>query len=594
MGATAWPWGPQRHCWDDEPFDRLEIGLTLTGVRSRRIRRANAAVCCVLGRSQADLVGTAWDALDPPPCRDGWVDMCQRLSGMRPTRRHLVKFVRLDGAEVYALITTVMVTHAYEPCCLGQIFDITDISITDRNLRLMLKNSPSSISLLDKSYLILEHGGGAVRALADDLNASRRSSIFKVFAHSPESLAMVRRAMDGAACTGTTEAYGGYYDIRMKPIRNAAGEVGHVVTIATDVTERERARADQSTLTELAHQALRIVEPEQLWNHAATALASRLGAAVTVHVTEAGREPHVVAAVGALPPAAVTAAAVWEVLLSAPSNCGDGTGAGGPRRTGQWSTVSLPVGRLNAPAAVLTVHRADGEPTAPSDGQLDERGSRGPQAGPFDRREMEFVDAVASVLGAAAVRFAMEREANYRALHDSLTDLPNRVALLDRLGHSLKQRRNGDLHAGVIFVDLDGFKAVNDTLGHRAGDDVLRETADRLRASVRPDDVVARLAGDEFAILCERVSTVREVEQVAHRVIAALAKPITLPETDAVVTASAGVAISGAGLADADRLLNASDIAMYTAKRAGPGHCVVYHPAMRLDPETSPGLAGHR
>ncbi|ONH21785.1 GGDEF domain-containing protein [Pseudofrankia asymbiotica] len=580
--------------WVDELFDRLEIGLTLTCIRSRRIRRANAAACHTLGRARADLVGATWDALDLPPLLYSWANLCRHLSSERTMSRHLTRIVRPDGTPADVLITASLEADAGEPCCLSQILDVTDAETARHQLQLVLENSPVSIGLTDLSGRIVVSAGGDIGALVNDLRAAERSSIFEVFTHAPECVSMVRRAADGEPSTGTTEVYGHYYDMRIRPVRDPAGEVSHVAAIATDVTEREQAHAEQSVLTELAHQALQIVEPDRLWNQAATVLASRLSAAVTVHATEPGDEPRLVAAAGALPPAAVLAAATREALLSAPSNHGDGAAGRNPRRVGHWSTASMLLGQPNAPAAVLSVHRTDQEHAVADGDQHDEGGSLGPAAGPFTRREVDFVDAVASVLGSAAVRFTMEREARYRALHDSLTDLPNRAALLDRLGRSLEQNRNEQVRTGVAFVDLDGFKSINDTLGHRAGDDVLREVADRLRASVRPNDVVARLAGDEFAVLCEHVSTITEVEQVAHRVITALTKPIPLPETEATVTASVGVAISGTGLADPDRLLNASDVAMYTAKRAGPGRCVAYQPVMCLDPATSPHRTGRR
>ncbi len=512
--------------------------------------------------------------------------MSQLLSGERTVSRHLARFVRFDGSVIYIVVSTRVEEYADEPCCCGQIQDVTDTAAARDQLQMILERSPVSMGLTDLSGRIVISGGGSVPALAEDLEAAGRTSIFEIFRHTPDTLTMMRRAMGGEPSIGMIKAYGRSYDLHVRPIRNPAGQVSHVASIATDVTERERAHDEQSAVTELAHQALQIVEPERLWNHAAAVLASRLDAAVTVHVTEPGHGLDLIAAVGALPPAPVTAVAVRDALLIGPPDQGDGTGARSLRRRGRWLTVSLPLGRPSAPAAILTIYRMNRE--------FHEDDSQGTAAGPFTPGEVEFVDAVASVLGAAAVRFAMEREANYRALHDSLTGLPNRVALLDRLKCNLEQSRSDGLRTGVIFIDLDGFKVINDSLGHLVGDGVLREVADRLRASARPDDVVARLAGDEFAILCEQVSTIMELERTAQGVITALAKPIALPEADVTITASVGVAISGTGLANADRLLNASDVAMYVAKRAGPGHCVAYQPAMRLDQATSPGPVGQR
>uniref|UniRef100_UPI0021BE1F47 GGDEF domain-containing protein n=1 Tax=Frankia gtarii TaxID=2950102 RepID=UPI0021BE1F47 len=148
--------------------------------------------------------------------------------------------------------------------------------------------------------------------------------------------------------------------------------------------------------------------------------------------------------------------------------------------------------------------------------------------------------------------------------------------------------RAGAGRTGIVFVDLDSFKAVNDTYGHQAGDMLLRVVAGRLRAAVRPCDVVARLAGDEFAVLCTRIESVDTVERVAARVLACLAEPVAIDGSIVTITASAGVAVSGPGLTDPDRLLNASDIAMYAAKRAGAGRCVVHQDWMRLSAGPAP------
>ncbi|MCM3924760.1 GGDEF domain-containing protein, partial [Frankia sp. AiPs1] len=262
-----------------------------------------------------------------------------------------------------------------------------------------------------------------------------------------------------------------------------------------------------------------------------------------------------------------------------------------------WFALAEPIGLRGEPSAVVAVQRPPGAAGPPhtSPGTVLPAG-----VGAFTDSERSFVAAVAGVLGAAAARFAAEREIRYRSQHDMLTGLPNRASLLERLRSSLAaDRRAGDGEGragagrtGIVFVDLDSFKAVNDTYGHLAGDALLRTVAGRLRAAAGPCDVVARLAGDEFAVLCIRIESVEAVERVAARVLAALAEPATIDGTTVTITASAGVAVSGPGLTDPDRLLNASDIAMYAAKRAGAGRCVVHQDWMRLSAGPTPAPAG--
>jgi diguanylate cyclase (GGDEF)-like protein len=156
----------------------------------------------------------------------------------------------------------------------------------------------------------------------------------------------------------------------------------------------------------------------------------------------------------------------------------------------------------------------------------------------------------------------------HQALHDGLTGLANRTLLFDRLEKELQSARRYGGRLALLFVDLDDFKAVNDTRGHDAGDEVLVEVARRLQAVVRPSDTVARLGGDEFVILCERLEGAAD-EAVA---IADRAREV-LEEIS--LSASVGIAIA-TGAEDADTLVNRADDAMYAAKRRGGADHTVY------------------
>jgi diguanylate cyclase (GGDEF)-like protein len=168
-----------------------------------------------------------------------------------------------------------------------------------------------------------------------------------------------------------------------------------------------------------------------------------------------------------------------------------------------------------------------------------------------------------------------------RAYHDPLTGLPNRALLLDRVAHALDLHRR-DLRAlAVLLIDLDNFKAVNDTLGHAAGDELLIRVADRLRGALRPGDTLARLGGDEFAVLLEDGG---EPAAVANRVVSCLTEPFRIADTVIRAGASVGVTDLAATTApvSVDTMLARADLAMYTAKRAGKGRLAVYDPVMTL------------
>jgi diguanylate cyclase (GGDEF)-like protein/PAS domain S-box-containing protein len=171
-------------------------------------------------------------------------------------------------------------------------------------------------------------------------------------------------------------------------------------------------------------------------------------------------------------------------------------------------------------------------------------------------------------------RKALEQRLVHQAFHDPLTGLPNRALFLDRLEHA-RARSLRDLSTqAVLFVDMDRFKVVNDSLGHRIGDQVLRTAADRIVSVLRPSDTVARFGGDEFTVLLETVHDAQEPARTAERILDALQQPMLLGGRDVVVTASIGIAVGGPTDIGRD-LVAAADIAMYQAKNEGKNRCIL-------------------
>ncbi len=172
-------------------------------------------------------------------------------------------------------------------------------------------------------------------------------------------------------------------------------------------------------------------------------------------------------------------------------------------------------------------------------------------------------------------------ELHHLALHDSLTALPNRALILDRIDQMLARSRRERTPVAVLFLDLDDFKDVNDTLGHAAGDQLLVGVAARLTSAIRREDTVGRLGGDEFVVLAEGESLAAGVDMVAERILDVLAAPFEIAGSDTPLSVTASIGIAEGQRATPDELLRDADLALYRAKAAGKKCAVVFAPAMQ-------------
>ena len=191
------------------------------------------------------------------------------------------------------------------------------------------------------------------------------------------------------------------------------------------------------------------------------------------------------------------------------------------------------------------------------------------QTGAFGTEELNFLQATSSVLATALQRIDSEARLAYLAQFDPLTGLPNRALLADRFAQMIVQARRHAAPLAVLFIDLDGFKAVNDMLGHAGGDGLLKQVAARLQSAVRAGDTVARISGDEFAIVLSELVRPEDAALVAQKIIDGLGAPVGVEDQEVFVTASVGIAAFPTDGDDAETLIGAADAAMYRAKQSG-------------------------
>lgn len=561
--------------WAAELFDVLQLGLTLSGVSDRRIRRANAAACHMAGRDVNDLVGLDWRGIvDAAQFDELFTTMEQAVTDGGRNSRQIVRLVRPDGTVTHALASGMLVDVGGDQCVLAQFQDITELVSTQLQLQTVLDHVPVAVFLLDEHGQMVARGGSATHDPTATPGQLDETKIRAAFHERPDLLAMMRRSRGGEHVHEVVGARGHWYDLHLVSLPGTAGRPPSIAGVASDVTDRERATAEllvrtarQTALADLAQRALEIADERTLWDLCVQTLTDQLDAdLVTVrrHVLggdasddqEPGPEPAV--PTGG-PPTADGGEQPGETVHTSRTDRTTRPEADDDEPETGCPVVRIPVGAAAEPTATITIRRA----------------SRG-----LTPEDVDFARSVGAVLGSAVLRIRVEATARFWSLHDPLTGLPNRAALLDRLRRSLRRASRDGRRTGVLFIDLDGFKAVNDTLGHQAGDELLKAVGARLQAVVRPGDVVSRLGGDEFAMLCENVDGLDGLRAIGERVMDELAPAVDLHRPVS-VGGSIGLALSGPDLADAEQLLDAADVAMYEAKQGGPGRCVAYDERIR-------------
>jgi diguanylate cyclase (GGDEF)-like protein/PAS domain S-box-containing protein len=343
--------------------------------------------------------------------------------------------------------------------------------------------------------------------------------------------------------------------------------------------ELQRALSQQAVVARLGERAMQNSDPQEMME-AATELIGKVDGVHSACIWELGRDGRRLNLRAGLEDAVVGAGR--RVSASRDSHAGAALDSGTHAIVSEWneetrhtmppvlrvfgaaSSLAVVIDGKNRPFGVLDVHAT--EPHR------------------FGAKDVPFVQAAANVLADAIERHAADQALRYRVLHDSLTGLPNRLSFVDALGESLDKATISGSPVGILFLDLDHFKLINDSLGHHAGDALLRAVAPRLRSHLRPGDVVARFGGDEFGILIDRLADEGEAVAIADRVASAFTQPFSLDGVDHFVSASIGVAVARTSeerTVNAELLIRDADAAMYRAKESGRARCVLFDAEMR-------------
>lgn len=198
----------------------------------------------------------------------------------------------------------------------------------------------------------------------------------------------------------------------------------------------------------------------------------------------------------------------------------------------------------------------------------------------FERRKSELL--AIRLKDEISLRSKMEERIKHIAYHDPLTNLPNKRYLIDELNLAIESAQYSGSKLGLLFIDLDGFKMINDTMGHHSGDCLLIKISERIKTALRKrSDFVARIGGDEYIVVVENIETKEGIEYISQRILGSFENPIIIEQQECLVSASIGVAIFPHDGENSEELMKNADIAMYKAKGNGKNQCIFYEEVMR-------------
>ncbi|HEV8611778.1 MAG TPA: EAL domain-containing protein [Thermoanaerobaculia bacterium] len=410
---------------------------------------------------------------------------------------------------------------------------------SEQKLRTLVGNVPIVLFAIDRDGTFTHSEGKGLEALGITPREVVGRSVEDVYRDHPDILDHIRRALAGEVHTATVRIGDAAFETRYAPYRDDESLVGGVIGVAMDVSERWR-----------AEQALRASESRYRTLYERN-LAGVFRATADGWLLDCNESFARI--FGYASPAHALRQPALDFYLRP-----------GDRNT--FLTRLRETGSLNN--FELAARRRDGTHIWVLENATLVEGPDG--VGPLI--EGTVID--------ITERKRAEEQVRHLAFHDALTGLPNRLLFNDRLTMALAQAHRGRQKLATLFLDLDRFKVINDSLGHGVGDELLRRVADRLRVCTREEDTVARLGGDEFIVLVPRLASDEDAEIVARKILSAIRLPFAIEDRDYFLTTSMGVSLYPIDGIDAETLVQNADTAMYRAKDQGRDNYQLYAPAM--------------
>ena len=565
-----------------QTFELAASGIAQVDLGGRFID-VNRKLCEMLAYSEAELLSRTVKDISHPDDRDTTDRERERMrAGERASVQFEKRYLRKDGSVVWVNLTVALVRNAqgepqHEIAVMEDITERKEREAALQRFRTALDSSADIVFLYDfRSGRLVDFNRSACNLLGytrEELLALNvidiRPEASKSKLHE-EAVGLLKSTdHKNAVITQYRRKDGSTFPVeaRRSLIDTPHGRV--LVVNSRDLSERlsaEKRRAAQARyqkkISRLGQAALSKRDPAELIAKAVQSVLEGLGGGAVAYFERGGEREVVLRRVAGLA-STPTDSAVTEIepgnALAPLLEKSEPVVLNGP-----WAErLPLPFEWLRRYGSLAAVPvPADGGPRGVVCAFAETPGAFGPE-------ETRFLNAAASMVSAALHRLDSEARLAYLAQFDPLTGLPNRTLLADRFSLMIVQARRRNVSLGVLFIDLDDFKLVNDTQGHAAGDELLKEMANRLQSALRDGDTVARISGDEFAVILSDLARPDDAALVAQKILDRLGAPARIQGTELVVTASIGIATFPADGDNAETLLGAADAAMYRAKQSG-------------------------